>query len=113
MDKSSSDQKGEQQTNYLQDGLAAEGKTLPKKAKAKKKTWNSRPRRAKEWVDNLQLCLTKMRMWCYLQKKGNLNLCTINVNGRHMLEALHLQLLQLIKGNDCPIDGIVLIDTRP
>jgi hypothetical protein len=51
-------------------------------------------------------------MWCYLTKKGNLNLCTINVNGKPMGWELQRLLLQLANEADCPIDGFVLIDTR-
>jgi hypothetical protein len=77
------------------------------------KVWSaSRPYRAKQWVDELRLYLTGTQMWCYLTKTGNLNLCTINVNGKPMGWELQRLLLQLSNGSDCPIDGFVLIDTR-
>jgi hypothetical protein len=63
-------------------------------------------------VDELWLHLTGTQMWCHLTKKGNLNLCTINVNEKPMGWELQGLLLQLSAGSDCPIDGFVLIDTR-
>jgi hypothetical protein len=72
----------------------------------------ARPYRAKQWVDELRLHLTGTQMWCHLTKRGNLNLCIINVNGKPMGWELQRLLLQLSNGSDCPIDGFVLIDTR-
>jgi hypothetical protein len=60
------------------------GSEKPPKAKVGKPAWSARPYRAKQWVDDLKLRLGEGGMWCYLEKKGNLNLCTINVNGNPM-----------------------------
>jgi hypothetical protein len=74
--------------------------------------WNSRPRRAKEWTRDLQLKLTNTGMWCYLTKRGNLHLCTFNVNGHPMAKELQQHILGLSMVPDCPIDGFILVDTR-
>jgi hypothetical protein len=84
----------------------------PPKAKVGKAAWSARPYQAKQWVDNLKLRLGEGGMWCYLQKKGNLNLCTINVNGNTMGLLLQEPLKKLGTRKDCLIDGIVLVDTR-
>jgi hypothetical protein len=83
-----------------------------KKAPRPKVGSAARPYRAKQWVDELRPHLTGTQMWCHLTKRGNLNLCTINVNGKPMGWELQRLLLQLSNGSDCPIDGFVLIDTR-
>jgi hypothetical protein len=74
--------------------------------------WNARATRAKAWVEELKLTLSGMRMWCYLQRRGNLYLCTINVNGKPVRKELQQQILSLSKLRDCPIDGFILVDTR-
>jgi hypothetical protein len=88
------------------------GSEKPPKAKVGKPAWSARPYRAKQWVDVLKLRLGEEGMWCYLKKKGNLNLCTINVNGNPMGRLFQVLLNELVTGKDCPIDGIVLVDTR-
>jgi hypothetical protein len=77
-----------------------------------KPAWSARPYRAKQWVDDLKLRLGEGGMWCYIEKKGNLNLCTIDVNSNPMGSLLQVQLNELVTEKDCPIDGIVLVDTR-
>jgi hypothetical protein len=51
-------------------------------------------------------------MWCYLQRRGNLHLCTINVNGKPVGKELQQQILSLSQLRDCSIDGFILVDTR-
>jgi hypothetical protein len=74
--------------------------------------WNARATRAKAWVKELKLTLSGTRMWCYLQKKENLHLYTINVNGKPVGKELQQQILSLSQLRDCPIDGFILVDTR-
>jgi hypothetical protein len=74
--------------------------------------WNARATRAKAWVEELKLTLSGTRMWCYLQRKENLHLCTINVNGKPVGKELQQQILSLSQLRDCPIDGFILVDTH-
>ena len=78
----------------------------------KKQAWSARSRKVKSWTDELNIKLAESNMWCYIQKRGNLHLCTINVNGMPMRLELQQEILQMVNGKDCPIDGIILIDTR-
>jgi hypothetical protein len=74
--------------------------------------WNARATQAKAWVEELKLTLSGTRMWCYLRRKENLHLCTINVNGKPVGKELQQQILSLSQLRDCPIDGFILVDTR-
>jgi hypothetical protein len=74
--------------------------------------WNARATRAKAWVEELRLTLSGTHMWCYLQQRGNLYLCTINVNGKPVGKELQQQILRLSQLSDCPIDDFILVDTR-
>jgi hypothetical protein len=63
-------------------------------------------------VDELWLTLTETNMWCFLEKRGNVYLCTFSVNGHPMRKALMANIFALTEAKDCPIYGFILVDSR-
>jgi hypothetical protein len=51
-------------------------------------------------------------MWCYLEKRSNVHLCTFNMNRQPMQKALMANILALTEAKDCPINGFILVDSR-